>query len=285
MPIVLFCKCGQRLRAADDMRGRRVFCPKCGQTPRVPVSDNAPLAETLMDQPAMSEPLLDALREVAGGVNCPACGTAGKPGAVACHQCGSSLETGMRVTDAEPAIRLHKRSQSWMPTWVLAMWSLIPRGLKVATPRGIPLTVSGTGALMLAVIGGSIGLLITSNTEAARTEYLRMSVVRQLETQLSGMATERLRSDLIRALRFHELESQPLLGPDHASRRFKGALALGAEEKPTVIAKIKGEFDPGTLFIGMPVFPGRTQVTFEVADDAVERLIDRRIEPPSRTRR
>jgi hypothetical protein len=46
MPIEVRCKCGKRLRARDEIAGRRVKCPACGAAVRVPAAEaeSAPAA-------------------------------------------------------------------------------------------------------------------------------------------------------------------------------------------------------------------------------------------------
>src|SRR2546428_11367635 len=36
MPIPVSCQCGQSFRAKDDLAGKRVKCPKCGQVLQIP---------------------------------------------------------------------------------------------------------------------------------------------------------------------------------------------------------------------------------------------------------
>ena len=44
MPIQIACKCGKKLRVADDAAGKRVKCPECKATIQVPAEaeDEAP---------------------------------------------------------------------------------------------------------------------------------------------------------------------------------------------------------------------------------------------------
>ena len=51
MPIPVSCQCGQAFRAKDDLAGKRVKCPKCGQPLQIPgpnPSDSAASASGLL---------------------------------------------------------------------------------------------------------------------------------------------------------------------------------------------------------------------------------------------
>src|SRR5258708_17594739 len=46
MTIAVACECGKRLSAKDELAGKRVKCPACGQGLLIPAPDSAPQPET-----------------------------------------------------------------------------------------------------------------------------------------------------------------------------------------------------------------------------------------------
>ena len=44
MPIVVGCRCGQRFQELDELAGRRVSCPACGQPLAIPSTNAASAA-------------------------------------------------------------------------------------------------------------------------------------------------------------------------------------------------------------------------------------------------
>ncbi len=116
MPIKVVCQCGQQFAAKDEMAGKRVKCPKCGQPLTIGAPQQAqpqqPPAQPQQPQapatPAMSGGLGDLLDEIgspaqASGPQCPACGAEVQPGAIICVECGFNSQTGERIQSAVQA--------------------------------------------------------------------------------------------------------------------------------------------------------------------------------------
>ncbi len=92
MPIRVSCQCGAAFQAKDELAGKRVRCPKCGQPLAIPAPAKKPAA------PAPLEDLLeDAHVEEAAVPRCPECNAELKPGAVLCVECGFDLAAGRKL--------------------------------------------------------------------------------------------------------------------------------------------------------------------------------------------
>ena len=92
MPIQVSCQCGQRFVAKDQLAGKRVKCPKCGNPLTVP----GLLGKTKGDSHSISE-LLDQAGLRAGVTRCPGCGTEMSKNAILCVMCGFDLRRGHRI--------------------------------------------------------------------------------------------------------------------------------------------------------------------------------------------
>ena len=55
MPIVIACQCGKKLQAKDELAGKRVKCPQCGQPLTVPAPGDMPTRSRKAMQKAASE--------------------------------------------------------------------------------------------------------------------------------------------------------------------------------------------------------------------------------------
>jgi hypothetical protein len=113
MPIKVACKCGQSFAAKDELAGKQVKCPKCGQPLVIPKpqaqkpAGGAGQARQGGARSAPAAPVSGGLADLfdeAGigapqshqGPRCTNCGAGMKPGAVLCVQCGMNLQTGQR---------------------------------------------------------------------------------------------------------------------------------------------------------------------------------------------
>src|SRR5262245_59405304 len=100
MPVKISCKCGQSFTAKDELIGKTVKCPKCGnqlairapQSPQqqAPQQARPPAAAP---QPAPAAPRLDDLLAEIGisdysGPRCPQCNSPVQAGAQICVDCG-----------------------------------------------------------------------------------------------------------------------------------------------------------------------------------------------------
>ncbi len=115
MPIKVSCQCGQKFTAKDQLAGKAVKCPKCGQPLRIPSPagppKSKPQAQSLQaPSPSQGGALststggLGSLLDEAGlgtapvtGPKCPACGVAVATGAVICVECGFNSQTGQQM--------------------------------------------------------------------------------------------------------------------------------------------------------------------------------------------
>lgn len=96
MPIRVTCTCGQAFAAQDQLAGKAVKCPKCGQSLRVPAAPPTAAAAA----PASSAGLTSLLDEVGIKAHvadnrrrCPNCDLAIMDNAVVCVQCGFNTQT------------------------------------------------------------------------------------------------------------------------------------------------------------------------------------------------
>lgn len=109
MPIKVACSCGQAFAAQDQLAGKAVKCPKCGQSLRVPAAQQTAAATA----PAPSAGLTALLDEVGIKAHvadnrrrCPNCDVAMMDTAVVCVQCGFNTQTsafvkGFQAKDAD----------------------------------------------------------------------------------------------------------------------------------------------------------------------------------------
>lgn len=111
MAIKVKCSCGAGFSAKDELAGKRVKCPKCGQPLQIPSPGKQPqemasvggspsLAGTVAGN--LGDPLADLLDEIGvkgvqTGPACPNCETMITPGARLCINCGYNFETGQML--------------------------------------------------------------------------------------------------------------------------------------------------------------------------------------------
>ncbi|MFT5523006.1 MAG: hypothetical protein ACI9G1_001270 [Pirellulaceae bacterium] len=93
MPIPVGCQCGQRFAAPDNLAGKAVRCPKCGNPLQIP----NPQAEQPQQQGGVGD-LLDEVgveqhAPVYQGPACPSCTEPVKEEQVICVNCGYNLKT------------------------------------------------------------------------------------------------------------------------------------------------------------------------------------------------
>lgn len=126
MPVSVVCKCGKRLRAKDELAGKRVKCPACGEPLLLPDGLNS-APELAGDFSASGQSALaaapsgssdDQVYDVAspppaaavqGEKKCPWCLGALPADAVICSHCGFDLRTQAKRPSGRPA-RSRKRS-------------------------------------------------------------------------------------------------------------------------------------------------------------------------------
>lgn len=132
MPIKVECKCGQKFAAKDELAGKTVKCPKCGDPIKIPGAQGQPAAakpKTQQQAPAPArqpaasqdddllrmapasaprvggDPFLNDLLLEAGvtsdihhtGPRCPGCNAPIQPDAMLCVKCGYNVRTGQRI--------------------------------------------------------------------------------------------------------------------------------------------------------------------------------------------
>ena len=87
MSISLTCRCKTRLQVNEQLAGKLVKCPKCGESLIVPRPEPASAAEDESDEYALAP----AVELPAKKPACPACNADLPDGAVLCVQCGYHL--------------------------------------------------------------------------------------------------------------------------------------------------------------------------------------------------
>ena len=88
MSIAITCRCKTRLQVEEDMAGRLVKCPKCGENLMVPRPEPASAASSGEDDEYSLAPVPEL---PAQKPSCPACSAELPAGAVLCVQCGYHL--------------------------------------------------------------------------------------------------------------------------------------------------------------------------------------------------
>ena len=96
MPIKIACQCGQGFQAPDNLAGKKVRCPKCGNPLSIPAANRQPSAG---QRPAGATAIGSLLDDIgvestpAGGKRCPNCNAVMAGHAIFCVECGLDLET------------------------------------------------------------------------------------------------------------------------------------------------------------------------------------------------
>ena len=106
VPIVLKCQCGKRLKAAENLAGRRVKCPGCGRILQVPNSAAPKVRPATRVERPQSPPAQAASSGPPRLSLCPSCSKPLAPEAALCTECGYNLKTGKKLkpqTTREPA--------------------------------------------------------------------------------------------------------------------------------------------------------------------------------------
>lgn len=111
MPIRAACQCGKAFAAPDNLAGKTVKCPGCGQPLKIPAAGGGAPAGAKAPAPRPATPpqpapfaggLGDLLDEAGitqhAGPRCPACDSPVPPQALICTKCGFNRQTGVRTT-------------------------------------------------------------------------------------------------------------------------------------------------------------------------------------------
>jgi hypothetical protein len=103
MPIKISCRCGKALTIPDQMSGKAVKCPSCGQALKVPGSAGPAVAAA----PATSGRMVELFDEEGFSQRveaiCPVCRAEMAAGAVLCTKCGYHKELGAQFESHKTA--------------------------------------------------------------------------------------------------------------------------------------------------------------------------------------
>jgi hypothetical protein len=137
MPIPVACQCGAKFAAKDELAGKAVKCPKCGQPLKIPAAGGAPDAPAAAKKPAGAasptktaapktpppkptpapvSAVADIFDEIgiAGsktGIRCPNCNADMQPGAVICITCGFNTQTKKKIETVSDSKTVAKREE------------------------------------------------------------------------------------------------------------------------------------------------------------------------------
>lgn len=89
MSITVSCSCGKRLKAPDNLAGKRVKCPACGTLVDIPKVPESTSGETYALAPEEDR-------------DCPECGQRMKAEARRCKHCGFDTRTGQKGNQSVP---------------------------------------------------------------------------------------------------------------------------------------------------------------------------------------
>lgn len=125
MPIKVACKCGKAFAARDQLAGKTVKCPQCGNPLKIPASQAAASGKSSAapNRAAASKPskptsspgagvgdLLDeAGVEARVGMKCPGCGEKLPQNAVLCVHCGYNFQLGRQMLPDDPSLSPQQR--------------------------------------------------------------------------------------------------------------------------------------------------------------------------------
>ncbi len=117
MAIRVICTCGKSLAVKDEYAGKRLKCPGCGQTLKVPVGAAAkpqPASGPETAKPAASKPAAPpiAKERKAASKACPSCDATMPTNAVLCVNCGYDWRTGSKLKSDERTG--DKRRTAWI---------------------------------------------------------------------------------------------------------------------------------------------------------------------------
>jgi LSD1 subclass zinc finger protein len=108
MPTTMSCPgCQTPLRLREDMGGKKIKCPRCGQVITVPAEEIVML-EAVEDEEVATEPLLKPQNESVATRSCPECGERIAWTARTCRHCHAELDDDEDEEDEE---RFAKRSK------------------------------------------------------------------------------------------------------------------------------------------------------------------------------
>jgi len=95
MPIKIACQCGQGFQAPDNLAGKKVRCPKCGNPLLIPAANRQAPGQRPAGAGAIGSLLDDIGVESTptGGKRCPNCNAVMAGHAIFCVECGLDLET------------------------------------------------------------------------------------------------------------------------------------------------------------------------------------------------
>jgi uncharacterized Zn finger protein (UPF0148 family) len=122
MPLRIVCSCGAKLNAKEELIGKSVKCPKCGNPIKVTAeaAEEAPTAKPKAEAAAKAKATKQPAAEPAGhaamhdlfdeiglapvqpkaDIQCPKCGAAMTEGAVICISCGFNTKTGKQLSSS-----------------------------------------------------------------------------------------------------------------------------------------------------------------------------------------
>jgi hypothetical protein len=215
MPIKVTCECGQTFAAKDELAGRVVKCPKCGNPLKVlapqkkaaPVTAPASVAGGLAD--LLDEVGLKGQHDDYKGRHCPSCNGPLAHNAVLCVACGLNLETGKFVRGTGLALpkeekkqaeghegaaeRLLTKAQDALVQEKIEQVKNVTEGMPVWAIASI-LTVIGTVAVSMSMMPRSDAfalsgwVCITVCMTVATVFSLRIAIVAFQESPANGLA-------------------------------------------------------------------------------------------------
>lgn len=217
MPITIKCTCGKALRVKDELAGKAVKCPGCGQPVRVPGGPAAGSAATKPARPAakpaspaakparpVTQPVAKPTASPNSGANssamsdlfaeegmdqhvssiCPNCTAVMQPGTVLCMKCGFNQQSGEVMTrhlvagvDIDAGQMALNKAESDMQKAAQAQADMIGRS-------GMPPSML---ALILFILGSATGIAVLAVNASRRAEAIEFSPMRMF-LNLGGSA-------------------------------------------------------------------------------------------------
>lgn len=184
MPIAIKCKCGKALSVKDELAGKAIKCPGCGQPVRVPgdpaVAKPAATSSSSSMDDLFAEEGLD--RQVASV--CPTCRAEMSATAVLCMKCGYNRQTGEYMAG-------HKVPGVDIDAGTMALNKADDDMKKAAQAQKEMLGKSGMPpwmlALVLFILGSATGIAVLAVNATRREEAIEFSPMR-LFLNLGGAA-------------------------------------------------------------------------------------------------